>query len=93
VQYDIPSNSNSKMIQKVYLDAILKPVVKPWLDQGAHFILEEDGDSWHGPLGQNIGKKWKQKHGLRHFFNCPGSPDMSPIEKAWKVPGMAIKDV
>jgi hypothetical protein len=40
------------MSQKAYIDQILEPVVKPWLDAGEHFVLEEDGDSGHG-LGKN----------------------------------------
>ena len=30
--YDIPSNSNGKMTQKDYIEQILEPVVKPWID-------------------------------------------------------------
>ncbi|KAK0638479.1 hypothetical protein B0T16DRAFT_421243 [Cercophora newfieldiana] len=26
----------------------------------------------------------KKKHGLKHFFNTPGSPDLSPIENCWR---------
>ncbi|KAK3370787.1 hypothetical protein B0T24DRAFT_530943, partial [Lasiosphaeria ovina] len=26
----------------------------------------------------------KQRHGLKHFFNTPGSPDLSPIENCWR---------
>ena len=44
----MPSNSNGKMTHQVYIDAILDPVVKPWLDRGDDFVLEEDGDSGHG---------------------------------------------
>ncbi|KUJ14038.1 uncharacterized protein LY89DRAFT_152121 [Mollisia scopiformis] len=38
--YDVPSNSNSKMTHRVYIDQILEPVVKPWLDAGHDFVLE-----------------------------------------------------
>jgi hypothetical protein len=60
--------------------------VKPWIDAGHDFVLEEDGDSGHGPLRAkgNIVVDWKEKHGLKHYFNCPGSPDLAPIEDAWQ---------
>lgn len=28
-------------------------------------------------------REWKEKHGLRYFFNCLRSPDLAPIENAW----------
>jgi hypothetical protein len=28
----------------------------------------------------NIVVEWKKQHGLRNYFNCPGSPDRAPIE-------------
>jgi hypothetical protein len=86
VFYNIPSNSNGKMTQQAYIDQILEPVVKPWIDAGHDFVLEEDGDSGHGPprAKGNIVVDWKEKHGLKHYFNCPGSPDMAPIEDAWQ---------
>ncbi len=46
--YEVPGNSNGKMTHKVYIDSILDPVVKPWLERGDDFVLEEDGDSGHG---------------------------------------------
>jgi hypothetical protein len=84
--YDIPSNSNGKMTQKAYIEQILEPIVQPWIDRGDDFVLEEDGDSGHGPPRSvgNIVKTWKKDHGLEHYFNCPGSPDLTPIEDAWQ---------
>ncbi|KAF2194324.1 hypothetical protein K469DRAFT_727625 [Zopfia rhizophila CBS 207.26] len=70
--YTISSNSNGKMTQRAYIDK--------------RFILEEDGDSGHGPGKSNIGRTWKQKHDLKHYFNCPSSPDLSPIENCWQPP-------
>ena len=29
-------------------------------------------------------KEWKQAHGLKHYFNVAGSPDLSPIENCWR---------
>lgn len=68
------------MSQQVYIDQILEPIVKPWLMAGHDFALEEDGDSGHGPGKNNIVRTWKNKHGLNHYFNCPSSLDLSPIE-------------
>lgn len=78
--YDVPGNTNDKMTQQVYIDQILEPVVKPWIESGQHFVLEEDGDSGHGPGKSNIVRTWKEQHGLKHYFNCASSPDLSPIE-------------
>ena len=83
--YDVPSNSNGKMTHQVYIDAILDPVVKPWLERGDDFVLEEDGDSGHGTgKRRNAVKKWKLDHDLEHYFNCSSSPDLAPIENCWQ---------
>ena len=74
------------MTQKAYIKQIIEPIVKPWIDRGDNFVLEEDRDSGHGPprgMG-NIVKDWKAKHNLEYYFNCPGSPDLDPIEDAWQ---------
>ena len=47
VFYDVPENSNEKMTHQVYIDSILNPVVKSWLDRGDDSVLEEDGNSGH----------------------------------------------
>jgi hypothetical protein len=52
--YEVHTNSNGKTSQQVYRDVILQSIVKPWLDASQRFILEEDGDSGHGPGRQNI---------------------------------------
>ena len=54
-------------------------------------ILEEDGDSGHGPGKNNIVRAWKDHHQLHHYFNCPQSPDLSPIENCWSVPKQYIR--
>ena len=90
--YDVPGNSNGKMTHRVYIDAILEPVVKPWIIQARRglidsWILEEDGDSGHGGGKiNNIIKKWKEKEGLKYYFNCPSSPDLASIENCWQPP-------
>lgn len=50
--YNVASNTNGKMSQQVYINQILEPVVKSWLDAKHDFVLEEDGNSGHG-----MGKK------------------------------------
>jgi hypothetical protein len=81
--YNVPGNNNCKMSQEVYISAILEEVVKPWVESGQDFCLEEDGDSGHGPGKSNIVRKWKEDHGVKHYFNCALSPDLSPIENCW----------
>jgi hypothetical protein len=61
-------NTNGKMSQRVYIDQILEPVVKPWLN-GPKFVLEEDGDSGHGTSANNIVRTWKKDYSLTTYFN------------------------
>ncbi len=42
------------MSQCIYIDSILKPVMKPWLETGKDFMLEEVGDWGHGSEKSNI---------------------------------------
>jgi hypothetical protein len=35
-----------------------------------------------------LAREWKEKHGLKPYFNCPQSPDLSPIENCWFVSKM-----
>lgn len=83
--YHVPTNTNGKMSLQIYHDVILEGAIRPWLDAGEEFVLEEDGDSGHGTgRKSNIVKAWKEEHGLKHFFNTPNSPDLSPIENCWR---------
>ena len=79
-------NRNGKMNANFYCNSILNLHVKPWLDQGDDFVLEEDQDSAHGvgKKGSGLVAQWKKAHGLQHYFNCNGSPDLAPIENAWQ---------
>ena len=86
ILYNVPENTNGKMSLKAYIDQILEPVVKPWIDRGDDFCLEEDGDSGHGPSKKNIVRTWKESHGLQSYFNSASSPDLSPIKNCWQPP-------
>ena len=57
------------MCQKVYIDQILEPIVKSWIDAHYNFVLEEDGDSGYGPGKSNIVYTWKEANGLEFYFN------------------------
>ena len=81
--YDISSNTNGKMTQDAYIKQILEPIVLPWIRAGQSFVLEEDGDSGHGPSKHNPVRQWKEKNGLEHYINCALSPDLAPIENGW----------
>lgn len=86
VFYKVPGNSNRKMSQRVYIDSILEVVVKPWLETGEDFVLEEDGDFGHGSGKIAIVRDWKAEHGLKYYFNCPPlSTSFSPIENCWQI--------
>ena len=86
-RYKVPTNVNGKLTAKIYVE-ILEAMVKPMLDKGDDFILEEDGDTSHrGPRSSktNIARQWKEKHPqLKHYTNAPHSPDLAPIEVIWE---------
>lgn len=88
IWYEIPTNSNGKMTQAIYREVVLEGYVKGLMKEGRQFVLEEDGDSGHGPSQSNIVREWKEKNGLEFFFNCPRSPDLAPIENCW----LAVKE-
>ena len=41
-EYEIPDSKNGEMTQAFYKDFFLKGSIKPMLDRGEKFILEED---------------------------------------------------
>ena len=91
VFFEVPSNTNGRRPLQVYKDYILEPYVKPWIEAGHDFVLEEDGDSGHGTGKKNIVRTWKQQNGLIYFFNCANSPDLSPFENCWQAPKQHVK--
>jgi hypothetical protein len=89
VTFHTTNNKNGKMSPSVYCDQILEPIVKSWLERGDDFVHKEDNDS--GCSGgaskrRNIVQSWKKEHNLKHYFNCPGFPDLAPIENCWQLP-------
>lgn len=99
IWYETPS-SNGKMTKDVYLNQILNGPVKEWLDRGDEFVLEEDRDTGHGTSKKKAKKsgkfdcpvrQWKVDHKLRYYFNCSGSPDLAPIEMAWRALKQILK--
>lgn len=86
--YDVPGNKNGKMPHQVYIDSILEPIVRPWLEDKQDFVLEEDGDSGHGTSRKNPVRSWKEENGLESYFNSAQSPDLSVIENCWAIPKM-----
>lgn len=84
ILYNVPGNTNGKMSQRVYIDQILKFVVKSWLDRGDDFCLKENEDSGHGISKHNIVRTWKEEHGLKNYFNSASFSDLSSIENCWQ---------
>jgi hypothetical protein len=82
--YNVLGNTNDKMSQKLYIDQILKFVVKSWLKSGHDFVLKEDDISDHESGKHNIVRTWKNNHELEHYFNCSSSPDLFFIENCWQ---------
>ena len=52
--YKVSENTNGKISQKIYIDQILEPMVKSWIDTYHDFILEKDGDLSHEQGKSNI---------------------------------------
>ena len=71
------------MTQDAYINQILIPEVLPWILRGDDFVLEENGDSGHGPRPGSKVCQWKDKHNLNSYLNCALSPDLAPIENSW----------
>ena len=70
--YTVPTNNNGKVSGQAYVDNILEPVVKGWLNRGDSFVLKEDGDSGHRYSKKNPASIWKQQHPqLKILKNCP----------------------
>lgn len=79
-------NCSGVMAMTDYRDKVLDKTVRAWLTTGAQsFILEEDTDAFaHGSLSKvNPVQQWKEANGLRHYFNCGESPDLSPLDAVW----------
>ena len=69
------------MFHQVYINSIFEPIVKPWIEQGDNFVLEENSNSGHETgKTKNAVKKWKKKHNLEHYLNCALFSDLAPIE-------------
>lgn len=84
--YEVSTNSNGKISQKIYFNQIFKPIVQPWIKTGQNFVLEKDGNSSHGPRKSNIVRTWKKEQGLDYYFNCASIFDLSLIENYWQPP-------
>lgn len=93
VFYEVLTSSNGKMTNTVYVEKILKGVVKQWIERGDDFILEEDRDTGHGTGDESLARRYKQEIGLEYFFNAAGSPDLAPIENIWRSTKQQIASV
>ena len=77
------------MTQQVFL-TLLEQEVKSW---PSGYILEEDSDAGYSPSQFNPVRQWKEANNVSFFFNCPHSPDLAPIENAWRGPKEELKTV
>ena len=87
--YDVPGNSNGKMMADFYINSILEPIIKSWIQNDLPFVLEEDRDSNYkiiklNTMATTLVKTWKQKNHLTSYFNCSESPDLASIKNAWQ---------
>ena len=77
-------NQNNKILSQIYIDSILKPIIKKWLDNNDNFVLEEDSDWGHGHTSRSSAWHWKRTHGLKIYKNCLNSSDFALIEACWQ---------
>ncbi len=83
--YEISSNSNDKMSQRVYIDFILNSVIKSCFETNEKFILKKNENSKHESRNNNnIVWRWKKKHELKYYFNVLKSFDLFVIENCWQ---------
>jgi hypothetical protein len=74
---------HGKLNQKEYI-ALLERTVKPWLDRGDQFILEESAEGEHGPKdNNNVVQKWKKKAGLHYYMNFASGEDVNVAGREW----------
>jgi hypothetical protein len=83
--YNVSSNANEKMSQRVYIDQILESIIRSWFDRGHDFVLKEDDYSDHESSKLNIVRTWKETHHFESYFNCAFSSDLLSIENCWVV--------
>lgn len=87
--YDESTSPNNAGVLTMndYCDKVLDKEVKVWLNTTGpqSFILEEDVEAFaHGGASKvNVAQQWKAAHGLRYYFNCLDSPDLSPLDTQW----------
>ncbi|KAK5731804.1 hypothetical protein LTR17_011016 [Elasticomyces elasticus] len=75
-EYTVPSNKTGKMSGKVYVE-LLRKCLKPLLDDGEDFTLEEDRD---GAYKSKEAVEYKKEIGPKTYLNGTASPDLSVIE-------------
>ena len=76
------NNNDGKMSQQTYIDTILDPVVKPLLEAGEDFIMEEDRDAVYGIDGNKANplRQWRSANRVQAYMNPAKSPDLTAIE-------------
>jgi hypothetical protein len=79
VFYDSGDDSG-KMMQETCIKQILRLHILPLLKENPELFLFKNRDSKHGPGKSDPVRKWKEKHGLKHYFNIASSPDLNIIE-------------
>lgn len=85
-------NSNGKMSARSYVDHVLEPVIKPWVEDVklgrlAPFTLVEDPNGANGVGVNSEARRWKREHSrgyIDYHFNEQASPDLTPVEKCWQ---------
>ncbi|KPM39516.1 hypothetical protein AK830_g7046 [Neonectria ditissima] len=80
-------NGTGVMTMPEYRDRVLDKAVRPWLAAAGTlgFVMEEDAEAFaHGSASKvNLAQQWKEDHGLRCYFTCGDSPDLSPLDSLW----------
>lgn len=88
--YDVEEagNSNGKMSARCYVNLILEPVIKPWVEEVklgrlAPSTLVEDPNGAKDVGVNSEARRWKRQHSAGHIdyhFNERASPDLAPFE-------------
>lgn len=78
-------NLNKKINEKIYINQILKFVIKLQLKTSYNFILEKSNNLHYSLNKSNIVYIQKKKNEIKHYFNYTYSSDLALIKNYWQI--------